>query len=529
MRLVITALVCLISVSVFGQGECDPEITWTANGQQFYGDASAYAGMDGTSIFIAGISLTTAQIGFTIAEPVTGWVNGVVITMNLSTAPGTAGAYDAIGGAQTYSTYNGGNITMELNYVVSGAGGYVTGTFSGNMQSTAGAAVTISQGSFSIPFSPSSNNYCGCALDGACNYNPNVFIDDGSCVFIGDPCDDGNSNTLNDSIDDTCECVGEEATIYGCMNINACNYNPIANQDNPGICIFIGDPCDDGNSNTVEDIIEGNCECMGTIPCNNQTSITYQGYEYDIVQIGDQCWFAENCRYLPSVSPEGEGSVAVPCYHVYNYDGVNVTAAKLTDNYETYGVLYNWPAVMTEEICPSGWHIASDEEWMELEMFLGMSESEANGTGYMRGTDEGYQMKSVSGWYSGGNGSNSSGFNGLPGGWHAGFIFQKGDNYSGCWWTSSVSYFSGYETAWGRCMDYGNDRISRFGSISNMSGHSARCIQNSSNTSIFSTEPPSRKLEKVIDALGREVNHTTNQILFHIYDDGSVEKKFILE
>ena len=38
-----------------------------------------------------------------------------------------------------------------------------------------------------------------------------------------------------------------------------------------------------------------------------------------------------------------------------------------------------------------------------------------------------------------------------------------------------------------------------------------------------------KNLEKIIDALGREVNHTTNQILFHIYDDGSVEKKFIVE
>ena len=41
--------------------------------------------------------------------------------------------------------------------------------------------------------------------------------------------------------------------------------------------------------------------------------------------------------------------------------------------------------------------------------------------------------------------------------------------------------------------------------------------------------PAPRKLDKVVDALGREVNHTTNQILFHIYDDGSVEKKFIVE
>jgi len=473
MRLLFTALACLISVSVFGQGECDPEITWTANGQQFYGDASAYAGMDGTSIFIAGISLTTAQIGFTIAEPVTGWVNGVVITMNLSTAPGTAGAYDAIGGAQTYSTYNGGNITMELNYVVSGAGGYVTGTFSGNMQSTAGAAVTISQGSFSIPFSPSSNNYCGCALDGACNYNPNVFIDDGSCIFIGDPCDDGNSNTLNDIIDDTCECVGEEVT---------------------------------------------------TIPCNNQTSVTYQGYEYSTVQIGDQCWFAENCRYLPEVSPSNLGSATVPYYYVYDYEGTDVTAAQATSNYATYGVLYNEPAMMTEEICPSGWHIPSDEEWQTMEISLGMSESEAAQIGW-RGFPVGNYMKSTSGWNSNtwgdnGNGSNASGFNGLPGG-HRGNNFQLG-GIGGQWWCSG-------SFGWRRILysDYGD--VHRDDGGGGAYGFSARCIRNSSSTSIFSTEPSPRKLEKVVDALGREVNYTTNQILFHIYDDGSVEKKFIVE
>ena len=68
-------------------------------------------------------------------------------------------------------------------------------------------------------------------------------------------------------------------------------------------------------------------------------------------------------------------------------------AAKSTENYQTYGVLYNWPAVMTEGICPSGWNISSDEEWIELEMYLGMSESEANSTGW-RGSGEGYKLSS---------------------------------------------------------------------------------------------------------------------------------------
>ena len=129
--------------------ECVSQISWKANGQLFQGDAQATATMNGTSIVLAGVSLTTAQIGFTIAEPAGGFVNGTVIPMNMATAPGTAGAYEAVGAAETYSTANGGNITMELNYVVPGE--YVAGTFSGNMQSAAGAGVTISQGVFSIP------------------------------------------------------------------------------------------------------------------------------------------------------------------------------------------------------------------------------------------------------------------------------------------------------------------------------------------------------------------------------------------
>jgi hypothetical protein len=55
------------------------------------------------------------------------------------------------------------------------------------------------------------------------------------------------------------------------------------------------------------------------------------------------------------------------------------------------------------------------------------------------------------------------------------------------------------------------------------------CEQDCSPSSIYDVILQKRKLEKVVDALGREVNHTTNQILFYIYDDGSVEKKFIVD
>jgi uncharacterized protein (TIGR02145 family) len=131
---------------------------------------------------------------------------------------------------------------------------------------------------------------------------------------------------------------------------------------------------------------------------------------------------------------------------------------------------------MTEGICPSGWHIPSDGEWMELEMSLGMSESEASSDDW-RGTDEGFQMKSTSGWDEGGNGSNSGGFKGLPGGlmWFGGFTYpgvflMKGD--VGNWWSSSES--GAY--SWYRQMLDSYDNVYRNnGSLRN--GKSVRCVR----------------------------------------------------
>ncbi len=128
---------------------------------------------------------------------------------------------------------------------------------------------------------------------------------------------------------------------------------------------------------------------------------------------------------------------------------------------------------MTEGICPSGWHIPSDGEWMELEMSLGMSVAEANSTG-LRGTDEGYQMKSSSGWSgwdNDGNGSNSSGFTGLPGGYLdiGSFIYN---GYRGSWWSASESGSYSYK----RILDYAWDDVYRYYDV-RYYGFSARCVR----------------------------------------------------
>ena len=75
-----------------------------------------------------------------------------------------------------------------------------------------------------------------------------------------------------------------------------------------------------------------------------------------------------------------------------------------------------------EGLCPSGWHVPTDLEWTQLTDYLG-GESVA-----------GYVMKSTSGWDDNGNGSNSSGFTGLPGGY-------RGDYYGYFFYLNDYAYF----------------------------------------------------------------------------------------
>ena len=129
-------------------------------------------------------------------------------------------------------------------------------------------------------------------------------------------------------------------------------------------------------------------------------------------------------------------------------------------NGEKYGKLYNWYAVNDPRgLAPKGWHIPSDEEWTVLKNYLGGEE------------EAGVKMKSKQGWAEGGNGTNSSGFSGLPGGFRSdgGIFFGIGD-YS-YWWSSS-EYFS--SIAWFRLLYYYSGDVGR-GDGSEGSGLSVRC------------------------------------------------------
>mgnify|MGYP001488059388 CR=1 FL=1 len=213
------------------------------------------------------------------------------------------------------------------------------------------------------------------------------------------------------------------------------------------------------------------------------------GYVYKLVTIGDQVWMDENLKYLPEVIGPDVGANNKAYYYVYDYYGSNVSAAKATANYQTYGVLYNWTAAMAgassssanpsgvQGACPTGWHLPSDAEWKQLEKYLGMTDAEANAT-YYRGTNEGGKLKETGTehWYSPNEGATgSSGFIALPGGCrHSGKEFSV-IRRDGNWWSSTApNKFN----AWNRTLYYHLSGVDRIVSDKEY-GLSVRCLRNS--------------------------------------------------
>jgi uncharacterized protein (TIGR02145 family) len=198
---------------------------------------------------------------------------------------------------------------------------------------------------------------------------------------------------------------------------------------------------------------------------------TRDNKSYRTVKIGTQWWMAENLAYLPAVSPPTLGSYTESYCYVYDYNGTNVSEAKATSNYNTYGVLYNWAAAQTA--CPPGWHLPSDAEWKQLEIYLGMTQEQADAT-KDRGTDQGTQLKSTNGWNNNGNGTNTSDFSALPGG----IRYSNGTNgaigNNGYWW-SSTPYDA--DNIWRRSIFYYNNTVHRLNNSTKADGLSVRCIK----------------------------------------------------
>lgn len=149
-------------------------------------------------------------------------------------------------------------------------------------------------------------------------------------------------------------------------------------------------------------------------PCRAQErgSLTdpRDGRKYETVKIGDQWWMAENLAYIPRVSPLYTDNGI----YVYNYKGFDVDSARRTREYQTYGCLYNWK--LANSVCPPGWHLSSDDDWKQMEKYLGMSSSEADSIHWRNSGRVDLKIISSSVWGTDNGVRNESGFSALPGG-----------------------------------------------------------------------------------------------------------------
>ena len=212
------------------------------------------------------------------------------------------------------------------------------------------------------------------------------------------------------------------------------------------------------------------------------------GNSYCSITLGEQEWLSENMRYLPSVNYLTDASVADARYYVYDYDGTDVNEARNNPNYSEFGVLYNWRAAQTA--CPAGWHLPSDDEWSQLEVYLqnnGFNYDDYIDTDNDRETHNviAKSLASTSGWVDSGivntpgwlqPKNNTSSFNGKPAGMKiATSHFQEKGNRT-WWWTSDTEYGDS-SSAWDRRLRYDLEELSKTHNHKSV-GVSVRCLRN---------------------------------------------------
>ncbi len=208
------------------------------------------------------------------------------------------------------------------------------------------------------------------------------------------------------------------------------------------------------------------------------------GNTYETLLIGGQCWMTENLRVTHY--PDGTEIPNITNDVAWDYLEDNPTAdaygyyANDSTTIDNYGLHYTWPAAMGDNaepgtgiqgICPDGWHIPSDTEFKQLEIYLGMSETEADDSG-LRGTNEGSKLAGNSSYWEAGDLIDDidfgvSGFNAIAASNDLG-----GGNQSAHFWTSSCLG----PDPWRRSLNSSYTRIYR--SWSDMSsGYSIRCVK----------------------------------------------------
>lgn len=115
---------------------------------------------------------------------------------------------------------------------------------------------------------------------------------------------------------------------------------------------------------------------------------TRDSHEYKTVTFKGKTWLAENFAYLPYFADETADEkkcsvygvpIVKPMFGGAGWVMPTIEEAKAHENFAKYGVMYS--AYALESIVPDGWHVATDEEWKEIEKLSGVDENDLDYSG----------------------------------------------------------------------------------------------------------------------------------------------------
>ena len=252
---------------------------------------------------------------------------------------------------------------------------------------------------------------------------------------------------------------------------------------------------------------DGKSATCTVIVIETGTITDIEGTKYKTVKIGNQWWMAENLRCNKYDTESGRSGAEIPMYtsiDTYGFSakfdpycvdasnkklwGQNYATEELLQQIVKLGYLYNWAAAVglvnesaakgrttpfesnRQGICPNGWHVPTVDEWDALATAMGDTKKDSGLFSYV-----GKKMKTTSGWYKGGNGTDDYSFAALPAGYsnfYGGYVRYVGS--SAHFWTS-VPY-NGDEAYFKVIFD--DEDIFTYGHESKATAHSIRCVMN---------------------------------------------------